>query len=63
MGIELKSADEIERIRAAGRVVHDVLEHCRSMCKPGVTTRQIDEQAFEWFEAAGVRGLFKNYPT
>src|SRR5579871_5838587 len=63
MAIRLKSKQEIEKIRAAGRVVNKVLEHCREICKPGITTRQIDESAYEVFTGLGARGLFKNYPT
>lgn len=63
MAIELKTQAEIEKMRAAGRVVHRVLEHCRGLCRPGVTTRQIDDEAYELFTRLGARGLFKNYPT
>lgn len=63
MGIELKSPEQIEAMRAAGRVVRKVLEHCRSICKPGVATGWIDQEAGRLFEAEGVRGLFRNYPT
>jgi len=63
MGIRLKTQEEIEKMRTAGRVVHQVLEQCRSMCKPGVTPSQIDEAAQHKIEAEGGRGLFKNYPT
>lgn len=61
--IRLKSKDEIEKMRAAGRIVQEVHEMCRGMCKPGVTTRQIDEAADELIREKGGRGLFKNYPT
>lgn len=50
-------------MRAAGRVVRAVLEHTRSILKPGVTTRFIDEQAYGVFTGLGAKGLFKNYPT
>ncbi len=63
MGIELKSPEQIEGMRAAGRVVRKVLEHCRSICKPGVTTAEMDEAALTLFEAEGAKGLFRNYPT
>jgi methionyl aminopeptidase len=63
MAIRLKSKAEIEKIRAAGRVVRKVLDRCEEFCKPGVTTRQIDEEAYRVFSAEGARGLFKNYPT
>ncbi|MCC7146021.1 MAG: type I methionyl aminopeptidase [Phycisphaeraceae bacterium] len=63
MGIVLKTAQEIEKMRAAGRVVKQVLDHCKSICQPGITTRQIDLKALELISAAGAEGLFKNYPT
>jgi methionyl aminopeptidase len=62
MPIVLKSKDKIELMRAAGRVVHQVLQHCQEICRPGITTREIDEEAYRVFTAAGARGLFKNYP-
>lgn len=63
MAIRLKSTEELERMRAAGRVVHQTLQRCRKICHPGITTRQIDEEAYQVFTAAGATGLFKNYPT
>ncbi|MDX1682651.1 MAG: M24 family metallopeptidase, partial [Phycisphaeraceae bacterium] len=63
MAIRLKTPEEIEKMRAAGRVVHKVLSRCREMCEPGVTTREIDEEAYRVFTGEGATGLFKNYPT
>ena len=63
MAITLKSREQIERMRAAGRIVHRVLERCRELCKPGVTTAEIDEAALKLITDVGARGLFKNYPT
>ncbi len=63
MAIVLKSREELKKMRTAGRLVHKVLQRCREICKPGVTTRQIDKEAYEVFAAAGAKGLFKNYPT
>tara|TARA_Y100001933_G_scaffold265062_1_gene334847 strand:+ start:25722 stop:26501 length:780 start_codon:yes stop_codon:yes gene_type:complete len=63
MAIKRKTRQELDKMRAAGRVVHKVLKHCREACKPGVTTREIDESAYEVFTAEGAQGLFKNYPS
>lgn len=63
MAIELKSKDDLKKMRAAGRIVKKVLDHCREICQPGITTRQIDEAGAEVIKANGGRGLFKNYPT
>ena len=63
MGIKLKTGEQIQRMRAAGRVVHSVLQRCKELCEPGVTTKQIDQEAERLIRAQGARGLFKNYPT
>ena len=63
MAIRLKTREEIGKMRAAGRIVQRVHERCRAMCQPGVTTREIDEEAYRVFTEAGAKGLFKNYPT
>lgn len=61
MAIKLKTKDQIEHMRRAGRVVHAVLERCREICKPGVTTREIDEEAARVIEQHDAKGLFKGY--
>jgi methionyl aminopeptidase len=63
MAVELKNPEQIEAMRAAGRVVRKVLEYCRSICEPGTTTGRIDQEAGRLIEQAGVQALFKNYPT
>lgn len=63
MSINLKSKGEIERMRAAGRVVRQVLNRCEAFIRPGVTTGQIDAECHRVFTDAGAKGLFKNYPT
>jgi len=63
MAIKLKTPEEIEKMRVAGQVVRRVLERCRQMCEPGVSTREMDEEAYRVFTEAGGRGLFKHYPT
>jgi len=63
MSIPLKTPEQIEKMRAAGRVVYLVHERIREVCEPGVTTRQIDEAACELYTSLGAKGLFKNYPT
>lgn len=63
MPIQRKTRKEIDLMRAAGRIVHEVHNLCRDMAKPGTTTRAIDEAAQELIDQRGGRGLFKNYPT
>jgi methionyl aminopeptidase len=59
--IILKSLQEIEKIRQAGLIVADVLEHLSSMVRPGVTTQYLDEIAEQFILSAGARPAFKGY--
>ena len=63
MAIRLKQRHELDRMRAAGRVVRQVHDKCRELCRPGVTTQEIDDAADKVMRDAGAVGLFKNYPT
>ena len=63
MPIQKRTKQDIEKMRAAGRVVRKVLEHARAMCRPGTTTREIDDEALRVIQAEGARGLFKDYPS
>ncbi len=60
--ITLKSAAEIEQMRAAGRVVAATLDACERACRPGVTTRELDDIALKTFSSLGATGLFFGYP-
>lgn len=59
----LKSPREIELMRAAGRVVFDVLQRLREIVKPGVTTAELGRQADEIIAAAGGQPLFRGVQT
>lgn len=59
--VELKTPDEIERMRAAGRVVAEALAAVRKEAAVGVTTRELDAIAREVFAAAGATSLFDGY--
>lgn len=41
--IEVKTASEIEKMRAAGRVAREVLDLAGRMVQPGITTDDIDQ--------------------
>lgn len=58
-GIILKSAREIELIRAAGLVVYRVLAKMRELARPGVTTGELNTAAEELIAEAGGIPLFK----
>jgi methionyl aminopeptidase len=63
MPIILKSRREIESMRVAGRIGHDILRKMREAVAPGVTTFDLNELARHELERAGAVGLSKNYPT
>ena len=45
--IEVKTAEEIEKMRAAGKVAREVLDAAGKMVRPGVTTDEIDNLVHE----------------
>ena len=60
--VTLKSVREIERMRASGRIVAEVLEAMASTVKPGVTTAELDELAESIIRShRGARPAFKGY--
>lgn len=59
---ELKSAREIDLMRASGRLVAAALRICREMAKPGTRTADIDAAVQTLFDQHGAEPLFKGYP-
>jgi methionyl aminopeptidase len=59
--IALKSADELERLRAAGAVVHAVLQELAVAARPGVTTLELDQLAASRTRARGAEPAFLGY--
>ncbi len=59
--ITLKSERELERIRAASRVVAEVLELVRSLAQPGVTTAYLDKQAEKRIMECNAEPAFKGH--
>lgn len=57
--VVIKSPREIELMRAAGRIVHSLLEELGGRVRPGVTTGELDARADELIRAAGGTALFK----
>lgn len=56
-----RSADEISKMRKAGRVVAEIHERTRAVIRPGVTTREIDAVSREVLERRRARSNFLNY--
>jgi methionyl aminopeptidase len=56
-----KSADELERMARAGRIVADTLALVGEHARPGVTTGELDELAEEFVTGQGGYPTFKGY--
>jgi len=59
--IVCRSAAELERMRAAGRLVAEVLAELSQLVAPGVTTADLDEMAEKRIRNAGATAAFKGY--
>ena len=59
--IELKTSQEIAIMRRAGSMVGQVLQHLRSIVRPGMTTRDLDAEAERRLKKLGGRPAFKGY--
>ena len=56
-----RSADELAKMRKAGRVVAEIHEATRAAIRPGVTTAEINEVAVDVLANRGARSNFLNY--
>jgi len=57
----IRNAEEISKMRKAGRVVAEIHEKTRAAIRPGVTTLEIDAVARAVLEQRGARSNFLNY--
>jgi methionyl aminopeptidase len=60
-GIILKTPEQIEQMAAAGALQARCLRMLRSKCRPGVTTRQLDDAAARFIASAGASASFLGY--
>jgi methionyl aminopeptidase len=60
-GVELKTRDELLRMRSAGLVVAAALAATRAAVRPGVSTRELDAVAAEVIRSAGATPSFLDY--
>jgi methionyl aminopeptidase len=62
MNLRPKNAEAIEKMRAAGRVVAEILERLEEIGQPGVTTAELEAEAVRLMKARGARSLFLGQP-
>src|SRR5215467_11022682 len=56
-----KSQKEIDKMRASGRLVGEVLREVRSLVEPGLTTLEVNNAAEKMIRDAGAYPTFKGY--
>jgi len=61
LAVVLKSSQEIEKMRRAGRVVREVLELVRGLVRPGATTLDLEKAADKRMKELGAKPAFKGY--
>jgi len=59
--IILKSPQEIEKIRSAGKIVAETIEELKKWVHPGITTKELDRVAEEFIIKKGGVPAFKGY--
>ena len=61
MAVQLKTGEEIARMRRAGELVRALLEHVRPYVKPGASTMDLEEVAAAKVKELKVTPAFKGY--
>jgi methionyl aminopeptidase len=68
--IELKTVEEIEKMRTAGRVIGEILQKLFGIIKPGITTKDIDIFSEKYIKSLnmipaflGVKGISCPFPA
>ena len=61
MAIVCKSPSELDKMRASGRIVRQVLDTVRARVKPGVATMDLERAAEKKIKELGAKPAFKGY--
>src|SRR2546428_13788326 len=61
--ITLKTPAQMAKMRDAGRVVAAMLDACRVVVRPGITTAELDRIAAEILKKAGAESSFFGYSS
>lgn len=59
--IKIKSQEEIELMREAGRITRDTLKVVEHSIKAGISTKELDKIAFDYIKSQNAVPSFKNY--
>jgi len=59
--IELKTRAEIEKMREAGKIAHEIIHMLGEKATPGITTKQLDDYCQKLMDKYSVEASFKGY--
>lgn len=59
--IKIKSQEEIDLMREAGRITRDTLKVVENSIRVGISTKELDKIAFDYIKSQGATPSFKNY--
>lgn len=59
--IKIKSQEEIEIMREAGRITRDTLKVVENSIRVGISTKELDKIAFDYIKSQNAIPSFKNY--
>jgi methionyl aminopeptidase len=59
--ITIKSAKQVEKMRASAKITKETLDLIEKHIKPGVTTAQLDKIAYDYIISKGAKPNFLNY--
>lgn len=59
--IKIKTKEEIELMKVAGSIVFDTHKYLEKYIKPGITTKELDELAYQYIIKRDATPSFKNY--
>ncbi|MCR4802878.1 MAG: type I methionyl aminopeptidase [Lachnospiraceae bacterium] len=60
-GISIKSAEEIEKMKEAGRILSIVHDELEKFIQPGISTWDIDQKGYDLIKSFGCEPSFLNY--
>ena len=61
MAITIKTPEQIEKMKVAGKILARLDEILRAEIKPGITTRELDHIAEDYIRSQGAIPSFKGY--
>ena len=59
--ISIKSEQEIEYMKVAGKIAYDLLMSLKDIIKPGITTKEIDKYAYDFITSHDATPAFLDY--